>query len=151
LEDISIEGARGLLINITGGENLTLNEINEATCLIQKEAHEDANIIWGTVIDQTMKEEVRVTVIATGFGKAEEKSALRHGKVAPISIGTRGSKGIPAFSFSVKENNKDVPAFMRRVKVSERFDEVKLVDPPDFPAEDEDRFDIPTFLRKQAD
>jgi cell division protein FtsZ len=151
LEDISIEGARGLLINITGGENITLNEINEATCLIQKEAHEDANIIWGTVIDQTMKEEVRVTVIATGFGKAEEKSALRHGKVAPISIGTRGSKGIPAFSFSVKENNKDVPAFMRRVKVSERFDEVKLVDPPDFPAEDEDRFDIPTFLRKQAD
>ncbi len=151
LEDISIEGARGLLINITGGENLTLNEINEATCLVQKEAHEDANIIWGTVIDQTMKEEVRVTVIATGFGKAEEKSALRHGKVAPISIGTRGSKGIPAFSFSVKENNKDVPAFMRRVKVSERFDEVKLVDPPDFPAEDEDRFDIPTFLRKQAD
>jgi len=151
LEDISIEGARGLLINITGGENITLNEINEATCLIQKEAHEDANIIWGTVIDQTMKDEVRVTVIATGFGKAEEKSALRHGKVAPISIGTRGSKGIPAFSFSVKENNKDVPAFMRRVKVSERFDEVKLVDPPDFPAEDEDRFDIPTFLRKQAD
>jgi cell division protein FtsZ len=151
LEDISIEGARGLLINITGGQSMTLNEINEATTLVQKEAHEDANIIWGTVIDEAMKEEVRVTVIATGFAKAEEKGASRHSKVAPLSIGARGNKDIPAFSFSVRENNKDIPAFMRKVKITERFDEVKLVDPPDFSVEDEDRFDIPTFLRKQAD
>jgi cell division protein FtsZ len=151
LEDISIEGAMGLLINITGGENMTLNEINEATTLIQKEAHEDANIIWGTVIDQAMKEEVRVTVIATGFGKAEEKSTFRHNKVSPLSSGSKGSKDIPVFSFSVKENNRDIPAFMRKAKVSERFDEVKLVEPPDFSVEDEDRLDIPTFLRKQAD
>jgi cell division protein FtsZ len=138
LEDITIEGARGLLINITGGQSMTLSEINEATTLIQKEAHEEANIIWGMVIDETMKEEIRVTVIATGFGKAEEKSASRFKKVAPIS-------------FSVREN-KDVPTFMRRVKVNERFDELKLKEPsPEFSMEDEDRFDIPTFLRKQAD
>jgi len=137
LEDITIEGARGLLINITGGENMTLNEINEATCLVQKEAHEDANIIWGMVIDQAMKEEIRVTVIATGFGKVEEKGVTRFKKVAPIS-------------FSVREN-RDLPAFMRRVKVNERFDEVKLEPAPDFTIEDNDRFDIPTFLRKQAD
>jgi len=137
LEDISIEGARGLLINITGGENMTLNEINEATTLVQKEAHEEANIIWGMVIDPGMKDEVRVTVIATGFGKAEEKSVSRSKKVAPIS-------------FSVREN-REIPAFLRRVKVSERYDEVKLVEPPDFSMEDNDRFDIPTFLRKQAD
>jgi len=137
LEDITIEGARGLLINITGGENMTLSEINEATCLIQKEAHEEANIIWGMVIDQAMKEEIRVTVIATGFGKAEEKGASRFKKVAPSS-------------FSVREN-RDLPAFMRRVKVNERFDEVKLDPAPDFSVEDNDRFDIPTFLRKQAD
>ncbi len=141
LEDISIEGARGLLINITGGPNLTLNEINEATTLIQKEAHDEANIIWGMVIDQEIREEVRVTVIATGFGKAEEKIVPNHvpkfRKVAPMS-------------FSVKENNKEIPAFLRKVKVSERFEEVKLEDPP-FPLDDEDRFDIPTFLRKQAD
>ncbi|MGD0915116.1 MAG: cell division protein FtsZ [Thermodesulfobacteriota bacterium] len=151
LEDISIEGASGLLINITGGQGMTLNEINEATTLVQKEANEDANIIWGTVIDEAMKEEVRVTVIATGFGKAEGKSASQHCKVASLSVGSRGSKDIPAFSFSMKENNKDIPAFMRRVKATERFDEVKLVEPPDFSVEDEDRFDIPTFLRKQAD
>ncbi len=140
LEDISIEGARGLLINITGGQNMTLNEINEATTLIQKEAYEDANIIWGMVIDEVMKEEMRVTVIATGFGKTEEKEKVataRFKKVAPIS-------------FSVKEN-RDIPAFMRRVKVSERYDEVKLEEPSDFSLDDEDRFDIPTFLRKQAD
>jgi cell division protein FtsZ len=144
LEDISIEGARGLLINITGGASMTLNEINEATTLIQKEAHDDANIIWGMVIDPTLQEEVRVTVIATGFGKVEEKSVphaaprfKRMEKVAPIS-------------FSVKENNKEIPAFLRKVKVSERFEEVKLEDPP-YSLDDEDRFDIPTFLRKQAD
>ncbi len=137
LEDISIVGARGLLINITGGEGMTLNEINEATTLIQKEAHDEANIIWGMVIDEKMGEEVRVTVIATGFGKAEEKVVPKAKKVAPIS-------------FSIREN-KDIPTFMRRVKVNERFDEVKLAEPPDFSMEDDDRFDIPTFLRKQAD
>jgi cell division protein FtsZ len=126
LEDITIEGARGLLINITGGQNMTLSEINEATTLIQKEAHEEANIIWGMVIDEGMKEELRVTVIATGFGKVEQKSASRF-------------------------KNRDIPTFMRRVKVNERFDELKLSEPPEFSVEDEDRFDIPTFLRKQAD
>jgi cell division protein FtsZ len=137
LEDISIEGAKGLLINITGGPNMTLNEINEATTLVQKEAHEDANIIWGMVIDQAMKEELRVTVIATGFGRAEEKGVSRFKKVAPISLSLR--------------ENRDLPTFMRRMKINERFDEVKLAEPPDFSVEDEDRFDIPTFLRKQAD
>jgi cell division protein FtsZ len=152
LEDISIEGARGVLINITGGENMTLSEINEATTLVQKEAHEESNIIWGMVIDQEMKEEIRVTVIATGFGKAEEKSASKFKKIGPLPFGQKEHhKDIPSFSFSVKENNKDIPAFMRRVKVNERFDEVKLESPHDFDKEDEDRFDIPTFLRKQAD
>jgi cell division protein FtsZ len=150
LEDITIKGARGLLINITGGENMTLNEINEATTLIQKEAHDDANIIWGMVIDPAIKDEIRVTVIATGFGKVEEKSASRLKKVAPITFNREPVKDIPAFSFSVREHNKDLPAFMRK-KVNERFDELKLVDPPEFSMEDEDRFDIPTFLRKQAD
>jgi cell division protein FtsZ len=152
LEDITIEGARGLLINITGGENMTLSEINEATSLVQKEAHEDANVIWGMVVDKAMKEEIRVTVIATGFGKKEEKRTSQFKKVAPISFGLREqNKDISHFSIGNKENNRDIPAFMRRVKSSERFDELKLDPPSDFSLEDEDRFDIPTFLRKQAD
>ncbi len=154
LEDITIEGAKGLLINITGGENMTLSEINEATTLIQKEAHEDANVIWGMVVDKAMKEEIRVTVIATGFGKKEEKkTTTQFKKVAPISFGLREQNklDVPRFSFANKENNRDIPAFMRKVKTSERFDELQLDPPSDFSVEDEDRFDIPTFLRKQAD
>ena len=151
LKDISIEGARGVLINITGGENITLSEINEATTVVQKEAHEEANI-RGMVIDQEMKEEIRGTVIATVLAKQKKKSTSKFKKVAPLSFGQKEHhKDIPSFSFSVKENNKDISAFMRRTKVNERFDEVKLDPPPDFNMEDEDRFDIPTFLRKQAD
>jgi len=156
LEDISIEGARGLLINITGGENLTLSEINEATSLIQKEAHEDANVIWGMVIDPSMIEDIRITVIATGFGKAEAKKvdkptipAMK--RFAQLPGFKDRSKEIPPFSISMKEGNRETPAFMRRMKASERFDELKLDPPSEFAIEDEDRFDIPTFLRKQAD
>ncbi len=156
LEDISIEGARGLLINITGGENMTLSEINEATSLIQKEAHEDANVIWGMVIDPSMRDEIRITVIATGFGRSVEKRAER-----PIASPLRRfphlpgfkdrGKEIPPFSISVKEGNREIPAYQRRVKVNERYDELKLDASIDLAIEDEDRFDIPTFLRKQAD
>ena len=68
LEDLSIEGAHGVLINITGGEDLSLFEVNEASTLIQEAAHEDANIIFGAVIDEQMTAgEMRVTVIATGL------------------------------------------------------------------------------------
>jgi cell division protein FtsZ len=149
LEDISIEGARGLLINITGGPNMTLNEINEATTLIHKEAHEDANIIWGMVIDSTMQDELRVTVIATGFGKAEEK-AVPSTATATTAATIARLKKIAPVSLSTKEN-RDIPAFLRRVKTNERYDEVKLDESAEISVEDEDRFDIPTFLRKQAD
>jgi cell division protein FtsZ len=70
LEDVSIEGATGILINITGGPDLTLHEVNEASSLIQQAAHEDANIIFGSVIDPNLSDEVRITVIATGFDRS---------------------------------------------------------------------------------
>jgi cell division protein FtsZ len=70
LEDVSITGATGILINITGGPDLTLFEVNEASTLIQEAAHEDANIIFGSVIDANFVDEVRITVIATGFDRA---------------------------------------------------------------------------------
>jgi len=77
LDDIDIEGASGVLINITAGSNVSLVEVNEACSIIQEAAHEDANIIFGTVIDNSLDEEIRVTVIATGFSKDESKLA-RH-------------------------------------------------------------------------
>ncbi|MEK7356177.1 MAG: cell division protein FtsZ, partial [Bdellovibrionota bacterium] len=68
LENISIDGATGIIINVTGGPDLSLYEVNEASTLITEAAHEDAEIIFGAVIDENMGDEVRVTVIATGFG-----------------------------------------------------------------------------------
>src|SRR6202008_704855 len=70
LEDVSINGARGVLINITGGLDLGLHEVNEAATLIQEEADDEANIIFGAVIDEAMQDQIRITVIATGFGEA---------------------------------------------------------------------------------
>lgn len=69
LEDVSIDGATGILINITGGPDLGLHEVNEACSLVQEAAHEDANIIFGSVVDPNIGDEVRITVIATGFDR----------------------------------------------------------------------------------
>jgi cell division protein FtsZ len=76
LEDVSIEGATGVLINITGGPDLTLHEVNEASSLVQEAAHEDANIIFGSVIDANMGDQVRITVIATGFEREAAKTLV---------------------------------------------------------------------------
>ncbi len=85
LEDLSIKGARGLLINVTGGSDLSLYEVNEAASLIQEEAHEDANIIFGAVIDEHLSDELRVTVIATGFGDLETRYASRTVVTSPLT------------------------------------------------------------------
>ena len=76
LEDVSIDGATGIIINVTGGSNLKIHEINEATTLIMEAAHEDAEIIFGTVIDENMKDAVKVTVIATGLNSAEAAAGI---------------------------------------------------------------------------
>ena len=73
LENISIDGATGIIINVTGGRDLSLHEVNEASTLITEAAHEDAEIIFGAVIDESLGDEVRVTVIATGFGVDQVK------------------------------------------------------------------------------
>ena len=90
LDDISIQGARGVLINITGGADLSLHEVNEAATLIQEEADDDANIIFGAVIDESMGDAIRITVIATGFGEPERaalppqtESYVSHQHAAP--------------------------------------------------------------------
>ena len=77
LLETSIEGARGLLLNITGGEDLTLFEVEEAARIVTEAADEDANIIFGSAVDEEMKDEVRVTVIATGFGEKTKERKPR--------------------------------------------------------------------------
>ena len=90
----SIQGARGVLINITGGPDLSLHEVNEAATLIQEEADDDANIIFGAVIDESMGDEVRITVIATGFGEQPSAAvASRPQPPAPaIDAGGRAAR-----------------------------------------------------------
>lgn len=88
LENVSIAGATGILLNITGSSNMTLFEVNEACKLIQEEAHEEANIIFGAVIDDKIKDGLRVTVIATGFNREEEKKvvSIREEKSSPYML-----------------------------------------------------------------
>ena len=76
LEDMTIRGAKGVLINITGSADLGLHEVNDAATLIQEEADEDANIIFGAVIDENMGDEIRITVIATGFSEAAQETVV---------------------------------------------------------------------------
>ena len=111
LEDTSIDGATGILINITGGSDMTLNEVTEATSLIQEAAHEDANIIWGTVIDPAMRDEIKITVVATGFDRA------RREQVAQWKNG--GSMGYPAYPGSTMQQQSPpqlqaVPPYIRQ-------------------------------------
>jgi cell division protein FtsZ len=95
LEDVSIKGARGVLVNVTGGPNMTLHEVSEALSLVREEADESANIIFGSVIQDTMQDQIKVTVIATGLSETPRR---RRGKVlgderpempAPLRISSR--------------------------------------------------------------
>jgi cell division protein FtsZ len=88
LEEASIEGAKGVLINVTGGPEMTLFEVHEAASIIQEAADEEANIIFGTVIDPTMKDEVKVTVIATGFDSATKGFLNSRGEALSAPAGT---------------------------------------------------------------
>ncbi len=88
LESGAIDGAKGILINITGSSSLKLNEVNEASTIIQNAAHEDANIIFGAVQDESMGEEVKITVIATGFKQQDEMPARRERMLAESTLPT---------------------------------------------------------------
>jgi cell division protein FtsZ len=93
LEDATIDGATGILINITGGPDLTLSEIHESASLIQDSAHEDANIIFGSVVDANMEDQVRITVIATGFDRPLEHQAIMEASAA-VSPSIEAGQGI---------------------------------------------------------
>ncbi len=143
LEDISIHGARGVLINVTASPDVTLQEVNEAAELIHTEAHEDANIIWGMVIDPNLTDRVRVTVIATGFGD----------QVGATTVTSSAAAKVPGNV--VSSVNVDAPAFGRKTVTAAPqggSDVIKLKKLSVLTAgEDEDKFEIPTFLRKQVE
>ena len=133
LEDNTIQGAHGILLNITGGPDMSLYEVNEASSLIQEEADDDANIIFGTVIDPNMHDEIRITVIATGFDDfMKKKESL--GNVTHLGGYRREDLSTPTFMRREKTQNHTNVAAMSINGETENMD-----------------IQIPTFLRRQAD
>jgi cell division protein FtsZ len=151
LEDVSLDGATGLLVNITGGSNLTLFEVNEAVSMAQSAADPDANIIFGSVVDETLGEEVRITVIATGFqgrDAADKRPASRPLQVqvpqtAPVKAVPPPLPAEAKPKEPIRLAQQVVPAMApARAPVQRR-------DPASFkPLEAEDQYDIPAFLRR---
>jgi cell division protein FtsZ len=86
LEDSSVHGARGVIINVTGGPDLSLMEVNEASCVIQEAAHEDANIIFGAVVDPQLVGKVKITVIATGFERKAARQTPAAASATPVDL-----------------------------------------------------------------
>ena len=181
LEDATIDGARGILINITGGSDMTLHEVAEASSLVQRTADPEANIIFGTVIDAEMSEQMKITVIATGFNRepAQQEAARpadgrqaygardrgfvprpsafgsgQHGSTAyAVAPASAPHAGATADLAAAARPGRDLeaPSFLRRAPSA----------PAAPPAGDasmnmnygalQDELDIPTFLRKQMD
>jgi cell division protein FtsZ len=124
LLDITIDGARGILFNVTGGPDLTLFDVNQAAAIIKDTAHPDVNLIFGAVIDPNMKDAVRITVIATGFErsgmprKIMETPAVSDSRPIPIehpaSLPTVRSSSRDYTPRSFNTEDLDIPAFLRK-------------------------------------
>jgi cell division protein FtsZ len=122
LLDVTIDGARGILFNVTGGSDLTLFDVNEAAEIIRQTAHPEANIIFGAVVDESMEDEIHITVIATGFDAATQQQhpverqmvtsrVPEQKKVAPRAVPV----AVPDFPVrTLDSENLDIPAFLRK-------------------------------------
>jgi cell division protein FtsZ len=111
LLESSIEGATGILLNVTGGPNIGLFEVNEAAQVVTSASDQNANVIFGAVIDESLGDEVRVTVIATGFGPARLRRRRRAEE--PAAEGEEAPREVPAERFEVTEDVFEVPSFLR--------------------------------------
>ena len=122
LEDVSIKGAKGVLMNITASSEMTLEEVESASSLIYKEADENANIIWGTVIDDTMGDEMMITVIATGIKqdgnlmeKTEKTQSLENYKAKKEKKPQKEHQKRRMFRrLPLEEDDLDIPTFIRQ-------------------------------------
>lgn len=132
LEEIDISGAKGVLVNITGSSNMTMDEFDEASSIIHEKVHEDANIIIGLVINEEMGDRIKIIAIATGFGSSFEKNKrnveeLRNRAVTAMD---KVDRDLPTF---IRERQQDGPRSLRA------------------PSGEDSEYDIPTFLRKRVD
>jgi cell division protein FtsZ len=160
LEDASVDGARGVIINITGGTSLSIGEVNDASQIVFQAAHPDANIIFGAVVDPKLEERVKITVIATGFGDGQSGKATRTGADTPVAIESyqtwyeehRQSQparesGAATPSLPVRRRSViSIPAQARAV-VNGSPAEPAPAEAAD--TDDTTPFDVPAFLRRQ--
>jgi cell division protein FtsZ len=137
LEDNSIQGAQGILINVSGSSSLTLHEVHEASSVIQKAAHENANIIFGAVQDDAMKDTIKITVIAAGFKDANKK----HTHQKPSFLAKTWKAG-PEVEEQQAAPQHPVPNVVHHVQQQPVREVVQDANSDDL--------DVPTFLRRQA-
>ena len=156
LEDASVKGARGVIINVTGGPDLSLAEVNEASSVIQEAAHEDANIIFGAVVDPKMKGKVKITVIATGFDRASaaqtpsastsqtpvDLSAYASWRESEERVAVAGGGGRLSI---VRRPALDLPITPPPVPVDQAAESLGAEFEPASP------LDVPAFLRRQSE
>ena len=140
LEDIDVSGARGVLVNITGSATMTMDDFDAVNKTVHEKVHEAANIIIGVVIDEDLGDEIKVTAIVTGFGDRfdmERGRDLRH-NVTPLTEKSTGTKKWLDIPTHIRDRQQNEGATRIRPTVS-------------FIEDDEDQYDIPTFLRKSVD
>ncbi|MEA3466220.1 MAG: cell division protein FtsZ [Thermodesulfobacteriota bacterium] len=133
LEDIDISGAKGVLVNISGSSNMTMEEFDEATRIVHEKVHQDANIFVGLVVDEEMGDRVKITAIATGFGDSFENDKRQLKNLQNDAINRIGSKV-----------DLDVPTIIRK----QQRDAVRSMR---IQGGEEDEYEVPTFLRKRID
>ena len=155
LEGASVNGARGVIINVTGGTDLSLLEVSEASTIIQEAAHEDANIIFGAVIDDSLDGRVKITVIATGF---ERIASARE----PVAAGTQTPVDLTHYSPRRHVQEEPLPVASARVPLVRR-PAIDLTPPAvamaagaerqhiGSPSDDLSPLDVPAFLRRQSE
>ncbi len=162
LDDISISGAEALLVNVTGGESMTLHEINEAVTVVVDAAGHDANVIFGAVIDDSMGDGLSITVIATGFGGKTEAKTKPAAMPAVAAAGPRIYEIEPreriAKPVMVRptleeepEDTKGEPAAARAARAAFRMSSATPRRPFGGRAITRDNMDVPAFMRKQMD
>jgi cell division protein FtsZ len=136
LEDIDISGAKGVLVNICGSASMTMEEYEIVSRIIHEKVHEDANIIIGLLVDEELGDTLKVTAIATGFGDRFDMEKGRSEKTV-----TR-LQDVP--------RSLETPTYIRRAEQPEAR-RAPVTKAPGFLVEEDDQYDIPTFLRKSVD
>ncbi len=151
LEDMAIDGATGLLVNITGGPSLTLHEVNEAVSMAQSAADGEANIIFGSVVDERMADEVKITVIATGFAAKEMTVRPVQPKQVALPVALARPATPPPLPRPAEVSAVAVPPAppaARPAPAAAASRRVRFRDPKGYQPLDDDQYDIPAFLRR---